>query len=225
MAYIFEHKAFVEPEFVDRFWRRGRMHSCLRSDTVYREGDEEGGLIQILEGVAEVQLPTGDGEVILSHLLWPGDWIGEGMLLSNEPRSRYLVARTDLTYMRIPHLDLLRMLDEMPLGWKAIGRIALQHQKIATRAYTDASIRAPRLRCLATLLRLSGYVFPHPSQDVARCVPISQEELGRMANLCRNSTGKAINELCRDGIVRPGYRKLDIPSINAAYDYLRSQPQ
>jgi len=176
--------------------------------------------MQIVEGVAEVQMPTAEGEVILTHLLWPGDWIGEGLLLTNAPRSRYLIARTDLVYRRIPHLDLLRMLERDPQGWRAIGRIALYHQRVAMRAYLDASIRYPVGRCLATLLRLAGLALARPAIDFSRNVPISQEELGRMTNLCRNSTGKALHCLAQDNVVRAGYRKLEIPSVDRAFDYM-----
>lgn len=104
-------------------------------------------------------------------------------------------ARFEAMAARDPSLNQLKMWVAGDLFWDAM------------EAVTDALIPDTRHRALSTLLRVAGR---KQGGDTPATVPISQTELAAITNMSRQTCGELLRGLERDGLIRLGYRELEL---------------
>ena len=73
--------SFTPPEFRDKVLRRVVLHKFGKGQTVYRAGDEPGGLWAIVEGAVEISGASPGAVPHLIHFGVPGFWVGEAPLI------------------------------------------------------------------------------------------------------------------------------------------------
>lgn len=78
---------------------------------------------------------------------------------------------------------------------------------VAMEAVADALIPDNRQRAVSTLLRIAGRKL---AGDDAAAVPISQTELAAITNLSRQTCGELLRGFERDGLIRLGYREIEV---------------
>ena len=84
---------------------------------LFRRGDHGDAAYVIIQGDAEVSIPTDTGEVPVAHLR-DGDFLGEIAILCDTPRTATVTASTDLKTLRIRKerfFELLRQFPEMAI--------------------------------------------------------------------------------------------------------------
>jgi CRP-like cAMP-binding protein len=74
-------------------------------------------------------------------------------------------------------------------------------------ALVDSVIPDSRLRCVATLLRISDRRNADPSPVT---LPISQTDLSQLCNLSRQTSGDVLRALEAEGLVTLGYRSITL---------------
>lgn len=108
-------------------------------------------------------------------------------------------------------------LSEHPAHWQYIGQLAVHKLRVMFRAIEDASLHPPRerlIRCLVQLARAYG------QRDAASrgTLPVSQERLGTMLALSRQTINELLQTLEREQLImclRGRVRILDLPRLLA----------
>ena len=111
--------------------KRLRIVAMMGETLVYRSGerlfeagDEGDSAFVILDGGVDVVLPVEGGEVSVA-VLHKGEIFGEIAALTNQPRTSGIVARDDLSVLRLDRTTILNLLREFPdIGLEIIRVLA-----------------------------------------------------------------------------------------------------
>lgn len=117
-------------------------------------------------------------------------------------------AEVTSTLLRLPLRHLRRVLADDPLRWQQMGRLLVHKLRIALSLLEDMALEFPRVRlarCLINLFEGYGQRKAAPSPRVR----VSQERLGMMLSLSRQTVNELLRHLeqeqiihCRRGEVR-----------------------
>lgn len=176
-----------------------------REDVIYRAGDPPGGLYGLVAGGVGVELSPSDREPYLGTFAQPGFWIGEGSVLTRGPRFIGIRATRDclLAYLSIAQWDAVVQAD--PEAWRWFALLCLRNSLLAV-AVADALMipgAAERMAAILLVLANQGGAGAAPAT-----IAVSQEDLARMANLSRSSTGRILQVFEAEGLVENAYRQI-----------------
>jgi CRP-like cAMP-binding protein len=183
------------------------LRTVAAGDLIHALDDPPGGLLGVASGHVDVLIAPGPFAPMLIHVGRPGWWVGVSSAVSGRRRCTELSARTDARILYVPTSALEAMAADDPEIWRRAAGITIRHldealSHIACLASSDA-----RLRLIVTLARLAD----PPEIGSSRVeLPISQGELGEMAALSRNSVGRLLSALAKDGCVEKRYGRLVI---------------
>lgn len=197
--------------FRDAVLDRCLLRRFLRGDAIYRAGDPPGGLYGLIRGGVGVELSPSDRAPFIGSFARPGFWIGEGSLLTRGPRFIGIRATRDslLAYLPLSQWDAIVQGD--PAAWRWIAHLALRNELTALAVAEALMIPGATQRLAAVLLLLCGQSRAQGEAGAVEVeVEISQDDLARMANLSRSSTGRILQAFEADGLVTGGYRQLRI---------------
>ncbi|WP_194137242.1 Crp/Fnr family transcriptional regulator [Salipiger mangrovisoli] len=170
-----------------------------RGDRLYSLGDPPGGVYGIAEGFADVLAASGYQPPVLGHIARPGWWVGEAAAVTGSPRRVEVRARTGLTVCYVALQRLTELESVFPDLWRALGQLTVLHLDNALM-YAAALLKGDaRTKIISTLVRLAGPEMPYDAQI---SIPCTQQELGEMAGLSRNSIGPVFRTLERGGLIR-----------------------
>jgi NTE family protein len=122
----------VSPETLERLAARMRSRRLEPGAVVCRAGDAGDSLFLILDGLARVTLPEGDGSRVVARLR-RGDVIGEMSLVTGEPRSATVVAAAPTTVLELAREDFAATIADDPRLLANLNRI-LSHRLAETTA-------------------------------------------------------------------------------------------
>jgi len=175
---------------------------------LFHSDDEPGGLWGLESGSVGIEYAQSERLLRTAFVLHAGHWVGEGPMLDGRRRGVGVRALVDCTFMGIPANHLRRLLAESPVYWREIGRLALGHYDLASGIAADGMIPEARQRVLAVLMRLSGLRDAAP--PALAVINLSNEEIGRIANVSRSALSPILRDLEARGVVALGYRSVRI---------------
>jgi CRP/FNR family cyclic AMP-dependent transcriptional regulator len=205
--------SFTPPEFRAAVLARIEIHDFEKGEAVYRAGDSGGGLWALVEGTVEIESAAFGAGPQLVHFGVPGFWFGEGPLIFGVTRIVSVIAGRPSTLVTLPLADCRAILDADPPAWRWIALHCAMTTDIAVGIVTDLLLRDPVKRTAALLLRLAG-VRSHVFRS-ERPAPIylSQEKLGQLVNLSRNTIIPVLHEFERAGCIEIGYGSIRVTDI------------
>jgi len=205
-------RSILESDPMDRYRpiAENNRKSLTKGSSVFCAGDPSNGLFLVLDGIMEIHAPNRFGEMILGHLYWANQWIGAEAALTAGFHYVSATARTHLEIGILSPSTLRQLAQNSPAIWRDIGCLAAEDQRLTCRCWLDATIRDPKHRIFATLLRLTEGV----SDETSPCtVPVTQAELATMTNLCRNTAAKLLSDMADEGLIAASYRGITIMSL------------
>ena len=136
-----------------------------------------------------------------------GAWAGEGPFFTGEARRAELRAITSCTLFHLP-IDAMRQMAAIDAdAIRYFARITIAHYDVMARIIDDLLIRKVDRRIAAVLNRASWLL----TEDV----PVSQADLGAMANASRNQVNAALSKFEAKGWISSSYRAIRICSPSA----------
>jgi CRP-like cAMP-binding protein len=195
-----------QPEdFQSEVLRRSRLVHFAASDVIYRFGDPLGGVYGLVAGAVIVMTAPPASAPRLFHVGAPGSWIGEGCFLSREPRRVGLQAAVETWMMHLPLDAMDQMAARDPAVMRRFIQILLINLDILVRAFYDLQNPDADRRIALSLRRISP-VEGSP-------IPLSQTELGLVANTSRKQVNAALRRFEEAGWLRKGYRSIAITDL------------
>lgn len=197
-----------QPEaFQNEVLARGQVQSFAAGDVVYRIGDPPGGIYGLLRGTLAISLAPPHSEPHFFQFGIVGAWAGEGPFLTGHPRRVEMraISHCDLFHLPLETMERIAALD--PRASRYFARITVAHFDVLTRVIDDLLISQPDRRIAAVLHRAG--------QLQSRSIPISQAELGAMANASRKQVNAALSRFETMGWVTHAYRSIAISNAEA----------
>ncbi|WP_068118350.1 Crp/Fnr family transcriptional regulator [Tropicimonas marinistellae] len=216
-AEIFHRKGWLATQpkpFRDAWMDVGEFRSVPRGIRLYSLGDPPSGVYGIAEGFADVLVASSYLPPVLGHIARPGWWVGEAAAVAGSPRRVEVRARTDLRVCYVSPQNIEELERRFPRLWRALGELTVMHLDNALM-YASCLVKGDAKTKIAnTLIRLAG---PEMMIDAAVSIPCSQQELGEMAGLSRNSAGPALRDMARNGqISREVYGQVTFNPVQLA---------
>lgn len=198
-------------EFRSQLLRRSFLQHYKRGDVIFRFGDPLGGIYGLVSGCVTVNTSPHDSTPRLFHLGVPGTWTGEGCYISGQLRRLELRALIDSWMMHTPLEVMEQMTAQDPYASRVFAQILSHNVDVMIRVIHD--LQKPNAsRRIASLLQRMTWLG-----DVQ--IPVSQTELGTMANVSRQQVNAAIGEFARKGWLSVGYRALTIHDVAALREF------
>lgn len=176
------------------------------------KGDESDCLFIVRRGEVEVSVSSSDGKVIILGTLGDGDVFGEVGLLDKNTRTANVSAKTDVQLYRLNSTDFdtlsktFGVKEFMALTSYICFLFRRATNSLEETVFLDASVCVARK--IRELYEKSG------KKEKSFDVSISQETLGKMAGLSRESANKALSRLEDTGLIQRHYKQITVPDID-----------
>lgn len=199
--------ASMTEQFRTELLRHAHLQKFAPDQIIYRYGDAPGGMYGLVAGSLTINSAPSDAIPRLIHLGMAGAWTGEGPFLTGQPRRVELKALGDAWMMHVPLDALEQMAARDPGVWRAVGLNTVLTVDVLVRIIHDLQKRNVQRR-IASVLQRAGWLG-----DMA--IPLSQSELGVMANASRQQVNTAMGSFARAGWVNYTYRAVSITNPQA----------
>lgn len=213
--------ALTPPDFRQAVLERLTLRKFAAGEAIYRIGDDEGGLWAIVEGGVQFEIPGPQLAPGLAYVAIPGFWFGETPLIRKTVRQLDAIATQPSVFAAISLADCRSVLDEDPSRWQWIALLANLNSDLALGLTADLLLQDPQQRIIASLLRLAGWRTGLPFVANPGPIHLTQQQLGRIANLSRTVASGILRDLERRGLIAMGYRSLEVVDGDGLRSMLR----
>ena len=161
-----------------------------------------------------------NGKEITYRIIGAGQLIGEATFLSHLQQAT-ISAVTDTTLVTCP----IQSLYPYICRHSGLNRIIFE---LLTENYIQLCNQIKRLTISDSPKRVASYLVDLAESDQAELnivdhiLPYTQEELSVCLNLHRTTVSKILSNFVKKGLVRLGYRKIQVTDIDGLRDVLRS---
>ncbi len=125
-------------EDVDRLSEVVRPVRFEEGQQIIQMGEPAQSMYFILEGHLDIQIPNQDGQPMVVATLWPGECVGEMSLLTGEPRSANVYAKSPGILLEIDKIDLEPILQKSPKLIEKISQLLFERQKSNAKTLGDS---------------------------------------------------------------------------------------
>jgi CRP/FNR family cyclic AMP-dependent transcriptional regulator len=197
-----------------------RVISLSANQVLFHRDDTNDGLYAVLAGAICFGALNAAGKESVVGLAEPPQWFGEVSLLDGGRRTHRAWAESDATLAHVPLGVVANWLAEHPSHWQYFGELAVRKLRVMFDAIEEASLLPARdrlVRCLVLLA--SAYGERNPAAPPT--IRVSQERLGTMLALSRQTVNALLQDLERDGLIacsRGAVRILDFSRLREASD-------
>ena len=191
----------------EKLLARSRLLPPLeRGQYLLRFGDKADGIYGIVSGGFSFQIAPHEQGPQMVHLYRSGAWVGELAYCLGATRATSMMATRRSRTVWLPKADLQALTAAEPELWRWIALCLAQNTRIALSAIDDMTIRSPRRRLGATLMRLAGLrPDPEGEQEPAPELDLTQADLALLANMSRTVVGENLGRLEEQGFLECGY--------------------
>jgi CRP/FNR family cyclic AMP-dependent transcriptional regulator len=181
-------------------------------EVVARKGDLAQSWMGVAEGLVKASSVVRSGKVVMFSGLPVGAWFGEGSVIRRTIRQYDIIAMRRSRVLHIPRAT-FRWLLETNIDFNHFiidhlnARLAQFMAMTETDRMTDPVVKVARA--------ISGLFDPIIYPGLGPLLQVSQEELGELAGLSRQSANGAIKALQEAGLVRAEYGGLLIMQLDA----------
>ncbi|HSV36440.1 MAG TPA: Crp/Fnr family transcriptional regulator [Ramlibacter sp.] len=185
--------------------RIGASVSTLRGakgDVLLRANEAVEGCYAVLSGLVKLQSPAARGRRHAYLGIPAGEWFGEGSVMKDEPRHYDVIALRDCELLCLPRSE-----------FAALRATSLAFNQTLTEQFNmrlgQAMIIIETMRLRTPEQRVAMYLGRHLWHGPRR-LSLSQEELGNLAGLSRQTVNHALQRLEQQGLVSLDFGRVSI---------------
>jgi CRP/FNR family transcriptional regulator, cyclic AMP receptor protein len=201
----------LPPDIIDRLASYSRTTRYARDEAIFRKGDEGTGLLVVMSGAVKVVLPSSDGQEIVLNIIGASEVVGEIALLDGQARTADCVAIQPTELLALDRRDFLPLLQSRPELALAMIDVLCQRLRKASTHIENLVFSNPEVRLARVLLDLSGRL----AEGRSRRVVMTQQQLGTMIGLSRESTNKILRRWEKQGVLTLAKGELTIERKDA----------
>lgn len=180
----------------------GRFTRRAPGEWVQAEGDEDTGVLAVVEGVLRVYVQAPGGREALISLLPARAVIGQSVSFGGGPRIVTVVAATPALVFTLSDRALRQVAAVHPGLWEAVSTLVYAQLRTVSLGLAEMVALKPRERLVSRLLQMSLLG--------AGAVAASQAELAELVGVTRKAVNGWLGELEAKGLVRVGYSRVEV---------------
>src|SRR5262245_25846474 len=210
--------AALEPAFQQDVLASSHVVELDGGEAVFHRGEPCDGIYCVLSGAVHFDTIAPSGRELIVALVEAPEWFGEIALFDGGVRTNDVWVDVAATLLHVPLRHLTRMLAGDPGLWQHLGRLVVRKRRVAISLLEDMALEPPRVRlarCLINLFEGYGQRKAAPPHRVR----VSQERLGMMLSLTRQTVNELLRQMERESIIegeRGGVRLLDVARLRRA---------
>ncbi len=187
-----------------RLLAQGALRRLAPGQWVQAEGDEETGLLAVIDGTIDLYCQAPGDRVLLLHRIGAGMAIGQTVAFGGGPRLVTAIAARSSLILAVPDRALARIARDEPGIRTLMAGLLFNQLGVVLQLAVQAIALPPRQRIAARLLLLSE------GGDPAAELPFSQEAIAEMTGLSRKTVNAHLAALAKAGAIAAGYGRLTI---------------
>jgi len=169
--------------------------------TIFQVGEAGDHLLVVMQGRVKVSLISPDGKEAILSILEPGDVFGEMALLDGEPRSASVATMENCSFLVLWRRDFLPFLERNPqVALKLLAalskRLRSTNDMVGNLSFLHLPARLARI-----LLNLGQQYGKLTAEGIAIGLKLSQEELGNLVGVSRESVNRQIRVWVESGVL------------------------
>ena len=207
--------ALMPSKFRSEVLRSSVMIQLTKGEALFHMGDPAGGIYGLVDGTVSISLAPFGHAPRLMMLGIPGYWTGEACFLTRKPRRGEVRAVLDTTMLHVPLDALDRMAAGDPTVSHHVAQILMMSVEILLQVVHDLQKREADRRIASVLQRTT--------RIGDSSIPLTQTELGTMANASRKQVNAALKRFTDAGWLSHTYRSIAISNVKALRNFAESE--
>tara|TARA_R110000764_G_scaffold90881_1_gene173399 strand:+ start:60342 stop:61052 length:711 start_codon:yes stop_codon:yes gene_type:complete len=207
----------LPPNLASELLAKAQLQHSESGQRLFARGDADDGIYCLLKGSVRITGSTSGGSESMLVLLEPPQWFGEIALFDSAPRTHDAWVESKASFLHVTRKTLANILDKHPEYWKEFGRLLTQKVRILFSLIEDNSL-LPATELIASRLTVMAKGFDSLPGQHHRVVRISQERLGLMLSLSRQTVNRSLKELESTGAIKRGRGVIKILEISKLVD-------
>jgi CRP/FNR family cyclic AMP-dependent transcriptional regulator len=167
--------------------------------TIFQKGDPGDSMMAVVGGRVKICAYSADGKELVLNIIDRGSLFGEIALLDGQPRSADAVAIEDTELLVLERTRLMPFLTGNADTAARMITVLCQRLRQTSEVLEDALLRDAPSRVARGLLRLAGTFGKPEGRGVRLDIRLSQQQIGSLIGISRESTNKLIVEWTRAG--------------------------
>lgn len=181
----------------DALLRGGRLSRRGAGEWMHGEGDEETGVLAVVEGGLKLYGQAPGGREALIGLLPAGTVIGQSAAFGGGPRIVTAITAAPSLIFTLSDSALRRVAAVHPGLWEALSALVYGQLRLNAQTVAEFVALRPRERLISRLLQMAA--------QAGGAIPVSQADLAEMIGVTRKAVNGWLGELEAAGLVRRGY--------------------
>ncbi len=185
------------------------------------------GIYYVLDGFIRLGGIREEGQEAVLAIVGSPQWFGEIALFDSERRTHDAWAESDVKLLHVRQRELMKILSEKPEYWKEFGRLLTQKLRWVFVAVENSVVLPPTARLANRLAGMAASYGAYADRRL-RVLKVSQEQLGLMLGLSRQTVNASLAELERKGAIlrrRGAIEIVDPEKLQASYESLSGPPK
>ena len=181
--------ADLEPEAFDQLCRYAKHSALKRGSSLFAKGDPGNSLYAVISGTVKMSISSPDGRNAILNIIGPGEIFGEMALLYGRTRSADAIANSNCELFVIDRREFIPFVKSQPtLAMKLIELLCERLRRTSDQVEQIILQNLPG-RLASALLRLTE---KHKLAPQGRTIAITQQEIGEMVGMTRESINKQL---------------------------------
>lgn len=211
----------LAPHEVVELLALARNRQVETDEIIFEKGDPGDCLYTIVKGRVGITTTSADGKEIVLNILGAGEVFGEIALLDGKQRTAGAIAMASTTLLRVERADFLSFLERHPKLFVVLITVLCERIRWISNIIEDTIFLDIPHRLGKRLLSLAVQ-YGNPTIDGVRIdMKLSQEKLGQMLGVTRESINKGIRLLEHEGIISNDDGFIILKDIDGLKTFLR----
>jgi len=219
-ALLANHPLFgqLAPEELERLVAYMRLVRQPARAVLFRKGDPGTHMVVVVRGRVKVCTHSEDGKELVLNLISAGEVVGEIALLDGSDRTADAVTLTDSDLLILERRDFIPFLQRHPDACMRLFAVLCARLRKTSELLEEALFLEGSSRLAKRLVHLAE-VFGKPVPGGVRIdIPLSQQQLGNMVGMSRESMNKQLKQWRHDGLIRIEDGRYVLTSLDALRD-------
>ena len=192
----------LRPEERERLVTYMRVARYPARTVLFRKGEPGTNMMVVLRGRVKICTHSEDGKELVLNLVNPGDVFGEIALLDGSDRTADAVTLDECELLVLERRDFMPFLARHPEACMRLFAVLCERVRRTSELLEEALFLEGASRLAKRLVRLAE-VFGEPVEGGIRVsLRLSQQQLGNMVGMSRESMNKQLKQWRRDRLIR-----------------------
>jgi CRP-like cAMP-binding protein len=208
----------LAPDELDRLVAYMRLVRHPARAVLFRKGDPGSNMMVVVRGRVKVCSHSEDGKELVLNLINPGEVVGEIAVLDGADRTADAVTLTETELLVLERRDFVPFLQRHPDACMRLFAVLCERLRKTSELLEEALFLEGSSRLAKRLAHLAE-VFGKPVPGGIRIdIPLSQQQLGSMVGMSRESMNKQLKQWRQEGLIRVEEGRYILTDLEALHD-------